>query len=130
MLESNVYPGSLQPEDLGTREEEAATWCQVCSMTLTSPTPCSVCPQRRAREGVERTARTGPGEWSARGSTAGQGRSVGTWWGEYWSPIPALLQAISNQTADRVWLDGGKLVATEAVRKGGFLAQVGEWEAV
>ena len=43
---------------------------------------------------------------------------------------PNPFQAISNQTADRVWLDGGKLVATEAVRKGGFLAQVGEWEAV
>ena len=92
MLESNVYPGSLQPEDLGTREEEAATWCQVCSTSLTSPSACSVCPLRRAKEGVERSARTGPGEWSVRGSTAGRGTSVGTWWGEYLSTISTLLR--------------------------------------
>ena len=29
VLESNVYPGSLQPGDLGTREEEGDEWCKV-----------------------------------------------------------------------------------------------------
>ena len=97
VLDVNLYSGSLEPEDLGTREDESEVWCQ-CPPPQEGLGGCGEGCDNRARrvECKKEYCRAG---------------------------VECENMPISNLSADKVWWDQGRLVATEEVMAGRFLAQ-------
>ena len=97
VLDVNLYSGSLEPGDLATREDESEVWCQ-CPPPQEGLGGCGEGCDNRARrvECKKEYCRAG---------------------------VECHNMPISNLSADKVWWDQGRLVATEEVMAGRFLAQ-------
>ena len=97
VLEVNLYSGSLEPEDVSNKDEDTELWCK-CLPPLKGEGGCGEgCENRMRRVECRR-------EYCRAGHECEN-------------------MAISNRTADKVRLDQGRLVATEGVAPGRFLAQ-------